>query len=766
MPTPRAHNSSGRLWIEEGEHVVGPVATVAPVAPVDKTYTFSVPQELAEKVHPGQRVNVPMGKRGRPRPAFVISVDQRPWESTLKPVDSVVDAEAYLTQELLQLGQWMARYYVCPLGRALGALVPAAVRKQTGYRVVERVRPAYEPHELEAATAGRRVGPKQRAVMERLTAAGGPVEMNCLRRESGASRATIRALQQRGWLRIEASREPAAPPEVDQPVQEPDFEVNPDQQAALQRIGPVVDRGGFRVILLFGVSGSGKTEVYIRAIRRVIESGRQAVMLVPEIALTTQLVSRISSRFEDVAVVHSGLTDAHRSLTWSAVRSGRKGVIIGTRSAVFAPCPNLGLIVVDEEQESSYKNLQSPRFHVRDVAVKRAQNLDIPVILGSATPSLESWYNCRKMPHFERVELPHRVRDLPRPALTVVDMHDEYREPTGIPLLSHVLIDRLREALGRGEQAVLLMNRRGYANWLVCPSCRHQIRCPNCNVNMVLHTDRREIVCHHCSRRAPAPTRCPNPSCRTSLTVAGSGTERIVERLGRLFPDARIVRADSDTMRHERMYRQLIEEFAERRIDCLVGTQMIAKGLDFPHVSFVGVIAADATLASPDFRTAERLFQLVTQVAGRAGRGTVPGDVVIQTLLPDSVALRAAVKGDYAEFAADELRVRRETRMPPYTRLARLVLADADETQVREASQSLAEQTSRLIGEQRSTSAEVLGPMRSALTRLRKRYRYEIMIRADTAADLQRLFDGLRAERLLHPRVSSFTVDVDPVSLA
>jgi primosomal protein N' (replication factor Y) len=752
------------LWVEEGEHVVGPVATVAPVAPIDKLYSYSVPEELEDQVLPGRRVNVPLGRKGRTAPAFVVSVDQRPWDSTLRPVHSVIDSKTFLTDELLRLGQWMARYYVCPLGRTLAALVPAAVRKQTGHRTVERVKLAIEPGELDAATANHRVGPKQQAVLDRLTTAGEPVEIDRLRRDSGASRTTIRTLQQRGWLQIDAAREPAAPPEFDQPLEEPEFELNPNQQAALQRTRAVVDAGGFRVMLLFGVSGSGKTEVYIRSIRRVLESGQQAVMLVPEIALTTQLVHRIASRFENLAVIHSGLTDAHRSLTWSAVRAGAKNVVIGTRSAVFAPCPKLGLLVVDEEQESSYKNLQAPRFHVRDVAIKRAQELGIPVILGSATPSLESWHNCQRMPHFERIDLPHRVRNLPRPELTVVDMHDEFADSTGIPLLSRVLIERLRAAFGRGEQAVLLMNRRGYANWLVCSSCRHQIRCPDCNANMVLHADRREILCHHCSRRAPAPERCPNPSCRARLAVVGSGTERIVERLEHLFPDARIARADSDVMRHERAYRRLIADFAERRTDCLVGTQMIAKGLDFPHVSVVGVIAADATLTSTDFRTAERLFQLVTQVAGRAGRGGVPGEVIVQTLSPESVALQAAVTGDYEVFASEELHVRRETRMPPSTRLARLVLGDTDESRVREASRGLVEQLRGLVGD--ADAIEILGPMRCTLTRLRKRYRYEIIVRAEHASGLQRLFDNFRRERSYRPKVGSFVIDVDPVSFA
>lgn len=757
-------DSSGFLWVEEGEPVVGPVATVAPIAPIDKTYSFAIPPELADDLTPGQRVNVPMGKRDRLVPGFCVAIAREPWNSTLKPIHSLIDTRSYMTPDLIELGQWISQYYACPLGRTLAALVPEVVRKQSGHRWVRYVRLALSFGEIE--TSASRLGVKQRAALERLSRQDGAIEFSKLLSDADVSQATVKSLEARGWIHIDRNRRPLPPPDFDLPSNEPDFELNADQLAAVRRTSAMVDAGSFRVALLYGVSGSGKTEVYIQAMRRALAAGRQVIMLVPEIALTTQLFNRLACRFQNVAVIHSGLTGVHRSLTWSGIRSGEKTVIIGTRSAVFAPCPNLGLIVVDEEQESSYKNLQAPRFHVRDVAIKRGQQLSIPVILGSATPSLEAWHNCSRFEHFERIDLPNRVRNLPMPTVCIADMADEYKVQTGMAVLSRLLLRGLERTLSRGEQAVLLLNRRGYAGAILCRSCKFRFRCPDCHTSMVYHAARNELVCHYCAQRTRAPERCPNPSCRSKLIQFGAGTERIEERLKRYFPKARIRRVDSDTMRHRGAYHRLVEEFEAREIDVLIGTQMVAKGLDFPFVSFVGVIGADISSSAPDFRAGERLFQLVTQVAGRAGRGDVAGDVVVQTMSPDSPSLRAAVRHDYDAFVADELAIRRHTHMPPFSRLARVVLSDEKEPRARDAAQTVAEHARKVIAESRIESADVLGPMPCVLTRLRKRYRYEFLIRADTSATMGAVIDRLRGEGLFRAAASRVIIDVDPVSLA
>ncbi|MGB9626534.1 MAG: replication restart helicase PriA, partial [Phycisphaerae bacterium] len=520
----------------------------------------------------------------------------------------------------------------------------------------------------------------------------------------------------------------------------------------------------FRVGLLFGVSGSGKTEVYVRCIRRAIEAGRQAILLVPEIALTAQTTHRLAARFRDVVVLHSGLSDAQRSLIWSEVARGKKKVIIGTRSAVFAPCPNLGLIVVDEEQEPSFKNQQSPRFHTRDVAIKRAQLESVPIVLGSATPSLETWANCSRLPHYELLRLPHRVAGLPLPKVDVVDMQVEHRARKGIHLMSRLMEQLLGETLQRGEQAVLLLNRRGYASFLFCPSCEQRIVCPNCRTNMIFHKTTGMAQCHYCRACFPVPSRCPNETCRHTLVRFGMGTQRVEEELASKFPQARVRRVDSDTMERAAQYEEIITAFERRELDVLVGTQMIAKGLDFPFVSFVGVISADTALSIPDFRAAERTFQLVTQVAGRAGRAGTAGRVVVQTFVTEVHALKHAVDHDYESFAAAELRSRQKLRLPPYGRLVRLVLADGRESRVRAAADAMAAYV-RDYARARDMAIDCWGPNVCPLARIRNLYRYEVLLRADSAGVLNTAMQRLRHDPAFLPKVRQFIIDVDPIAL-
>lgn len=762
MAARRKDNQTGRLWVEEGEGKVGPLAVVAPVAPIDKLYTFAVPDRLAEDLQIGQRVRVPFGRKDRMVTAFCIDRPLGPWTSTLRFVDSLVDARSYLGPELFELGRWISRHYCCPLGRTLNALVPEAVRVQSGFVTVRYARLLVD---AEAAQASARLGAKQKAILAALSASDGPVEVPRLLSESQASSASLGALVRRGWIEVETTKQPPAPPNFDEPLVEPDFELNPAQRAALARIEAAIETGRFHVTLVYGVSGSGKTEVYIRAMRRVLQTGRQVILLVPEIALTTQLVHRVASRFRDVAVFHSGLTGVERSLTWEAVATGQKRVIVGTRSAIFAPCPDLGLIVVDEEQEASYKNLQAPRFGVRDVAIKRAHAASIPIVLGSATPSLESWLNCTRLAHYERVTLPERVRALPLPRVHLVDMRDEYHLLGRQAVLSRLMEEKLVAALERREQAVLLINRRGYASSIFCPRCKHRLECPNCHVSLVFHSAAGQVRCHYCRHRVELPSACPNPSCRSPLVTVGSGTQRVESVLRKQFPTARIARADSDTMLSTPKYQRLIEDFEARKIDVVVGTQMIAKGLDFPFVSFVGVVNADLALSAPDFRAGERLFQLITQVAGRAGRRDRPGEVVVQTTAVDLPALQAAVRQDFSLFAAAELGIRERVRFPPYTRLTRFVLADAHEARAREEANSLADRIGEVIASRSVREADVLGPQPCILRRLRKLYRYDLLLRTSTPILMRDLLDHLRGHNLLRARVKSFVVDVDAISL-
>ena len=534
----------------------------------------------------------------------------------------------------------------------------------------------------------------------------------------------------------------------------------------MEKIIRAIDKGGFQATLLFGVSGSGKTEVYIRSIRRVLALGRQAMLLVPEIMLTTQLLQRLSTRLPEIAVIHSGMTEVQRARTWRQVAAGDKKVVLGTRSAVFAPCPNLGLICVDEEQETSYKNLQAPRFHVRDVAIMRCKRLQIPVVLGSATPALETWYHSIHRRDYQRVTLGHRVKNLPLPVVQIVDMGEEHREQRKPVALSRLLMHLMNATLERGEQALILVNRRGFANRIFCPACNTRITCPSCNVNLVVHVSSGMAVCHYCRRRIKTPTICPNAECGEKLVQSGLGTQRLERILEARFPSARIQRVDSDTMKHRRHYQAILDDFSARRIDVLVGTQMIAKGLDFPFVSFVGVIHGDVGGFAGDFRSQERLFQLITQVAGRAGRAEVSGRVVVQTMTPDLPALRLALRHDYEAFATQELPLRQRVGLPPFRRLARIVLSHPRQETVRQEAEALNGRVREAIDTLGLELADTLGPSPCVLPRLRGRYRYELLVRTAGASAMRKLTHHLSTLGKLRTKADSMVIDVDPVSLA
>ncbi|MGB2984312.1 MAG: primosomal protein N' [Phycisphaerae bacterium] len=763
MGRSRINDTTGHLWVEEGDRREGVVAEVAPLIHSRRTYSFAVSEAMEGSLAVGQRVLVPLGRGGRLVQGFVVGLDRKPWDSTLRLIDSVVDDASFLTPDLLEVGREIALHYACPLGRALKAITPEAVRRQRGLKTVRYARllcPVKEIHD-----SGKRMGEKRRGLIAALAEATEPVPVDRLLSDTSTSQAVLRRLVNEGWAEIVTRKEIREGALFDLPRAEPDFQLNEEQQNALERINAEIDAHRFSVTLLFGVSGSGKTEVYIHAIRRVVTKGRQAILLVPEIVLTTQLVQRLASRFSDVAVNHSGLTDAQRSIIWRQVAAGDKKVIIGTRSAVFAPCPNLGLICVDEEQETSYKNLQAPRFNVRDVAIMRAKQLNIPVVLGSATPSVETWYNSEHRRDYRRLMIRRRVKDLPMPKVHTVDMRDEFAELKRAVVLSRVMERLLSDTLKRGEQALILMNRRGFATRIYCPACKSRITCPSCNVGVVVHSATGQSICHYCRTRIPTPTVCPNVTCGEKLVQVGLGTQRVEEVLAERFPDARMQRVDSDTMKHRDQYQRIVDDFEARKVDILVGTQMIAKGLDFPFVSFVGVVDADAGALAADFRAQERLFQLITQVAGRAGRADASGQVVVQTTTPELPALKHALAHDYESFAAEELRVRCHVGLPPFRRLARIVLAHAREETVQHEAEALFGRIHKAIGVLSLEYTDVLGPNPCVLSRLRGKYRYDLLVRTANASAMRQLMRHLEESNALRTKAESVIIDVDPVAL-
>jgi len=745
----------------------GPIADVAPLAPIDRRYAYLIPAALSDAAQPGVRVRVPFGRGGRPAEGIIVARSDGDWTASLQPLLEVLDPAPLLSPRLLELAGWIARYYACPLGVALSAVAPRASHREAGYRMVRYVLLDRPP-----ADGIRRTAIQQRVLDCLRSAPPAPddpaapprIDAASLRGVADCSTATLRAMTAKGWIRFVERREPSRPPTAAPLPREADWTLNADQQAAAGRIIAAMQADGFRALLLFGVTGSGKTEVYVHAIRAAIARGRQAILLVPEIALTTQTLDRLSRRFDRVAVLHSGVGEAQRTRDWAAIAAGRIDLVIGTRSALFAPCPRLGLIVVDEEQEGSYKNIAAPRYHTRDVAIKRAQIEGTPVLLGSATPALETWSNAAPGGRFELLRLPNRVSGLRTPRLSVVDLREEHRERRGVHLLSRAMESGLRGALARGEQSLLLLNRRGYANYLFCARCRTPVVCPHCGVYVVLHRSTGLAHCHYCRARLILPTRCAMAECGGTLVKFGMGTERVEEELKAMLPQARIARMDSDVMARAADYADLLGRFAVGGIDVLVGTQMIAKGLDFPRVTFVGVVNADTALAIDDFRSAERTFQLTLQVAGRAGRSEAGGEAVVQTFHAGISAIQFALRQDYEGFAAEELTARRRADLPPFARLVRIVLADPRLTRARDGADGMARAMREALF--KAGLRGLIGdPRPAALPRLRDAYRFEALLTFATAADLLAAMDHLRAENLLRARCRSVIVDVDPVAL-
>jgi len=647
----------------------------------------------------------------------VVAVDRPPGERKLKTVSELIDAESLFDPVRWELGHWISRYYLSPLGMTLAAMIPSAVGKHAQRREtvvyltddpgdISHIRGARQKRALDELIEARKQGVE-------------PLTLKELMGHSGASRDTIARLKKRELIRTE-SREVRIDRLSDAGVEPDSFEPNERQVAALDKISARLD-GGFSAMLLHGVTGSGKTEVYIRAIRRVVAAGKQAIVLVPEIALATQTLQRFIRRLERVAVLHSSLTDAQRAFHYQQIRDGHAAVAVGPRSAIFAPATNLGLIVVDEEHESSYKQDTAPRYHGRDVAVKRASLEGVPVILGSATPSLESLHNVRRG-RYELLTLPKRVRSLPMPTLRIVNLRQEI-SPRRVELIGRTLTQHLAAALGRSEQVILLMNRRGFASFVFCPHCKWELDCDNCTRAMVFHQATEMAVCHYCQHTTGLPERCP--ACKGKLLLFGMGIQRVEAELARKFPEAKFARVDSDTMTSPKQFRRVFEEFSAGRLDILLGTQMVGKGLDFPRVSLVGILSADTSLSIPDFRASERTFQLIVQVAGRAGRSDLPGQVVVQTLHPDEPAILLAAKHDYSGFAEIEMSLRAESGFPPFGRMIRFIIRHARADRAQDGAHELAKTLRAVFG---PGKVSIIGPGPAEIVKLRKMFRYHILV--------------------------------------
>jgi primosomal protein N' (replication factor Y) len=745
---------------EEDAASTGLVASVVfPGGPAGQ-FDYRVPDSLANtsderrRVEPGRRLRVPLGKSNRSVIAYCVGAEHQSTRGRrLKSIETVLDARRLLSPAMLRLTQWISDRYLCHWGQVLDAVVPAGVRGLAGTRSATVLS---LPDELISKLPTLDLPEKQAAALRVLATCHDPMTPAQLARRAGCTLAPIQALRKKGLV-VERKERMLAEPQDESPVAPPTpLSLNLHQRQALDVILAALRAPRHETILLHGVTGSGKTEVYLRAIEEAVSYGRQAIVLVPEISLTPQTVERFRARFRRVAVLHSHQSDAVRHWHWQGIARGEVEVVVGARSAVFAPTPNLGVIVLDEEHEASFKQDSTPRYHAREVARERAESEGIPLVLGSATPALETWQRAQRK-EYRLVSLPHRVEGRALPQARIVDL----RQPDGgrVGALSRVLHQEMEVALREGGQVLLLLNRRGFSTHIQCPACGHVVRCANCDLALTFHRREEQLRCHHCDHLEAPPKACCECGFK-GIRFAGLGTQKLEDEVRQRFPDHRVIRMDTDSTRHAGSHAAILEHFRRGEARILLGTQMIAKGLDFPNVTLVGVVNADTALHFPDFRSGERTFQLLTQVAGRAGRGAAGGRVVVQTFSPDHAIIQAASHHDYISFVGPELALREALGYPPFASLARIVARSTASEQAAAFAESIAERL-RAAAARVPETVRILGPAPAPLARLRGMFRYHLHIHADEDGQLRSVIQEALASST-PPEGVYCTVDIDP----
>jgi len=736
------------------------IARVTLEMALGKEFDYSIPPEWEGATVVGARVKIPFGRREVLGCVTAIFKEAPHPEMKLKDILKVIGQRPLITPSILRLTRWIAHYYCCAPETALKAALPDAVRQEkSGWREQLFVRALPSDGTV-------KLSKRQQEMMD-LIRAKPEWQLQELLRAAKTTTTTLRKFEDKGLLAIApqiSERDPYARETIlpTQPIV-----LNEEQQRALAPITSALEGAKKPVFLLHGVTGSGKTEIYLQSISRALELGQGAIVLVPEISLTPQTVERFKARFTTgpqqtlVAVLHSHLSDGERHDEWHKIRQGRARIVIGARSAVFAPVASLGLIIVDEEHEHSYKQEEAPRYHARDVAVVRAQMEGAVVVLGSATPSLESYYNVDKN-KYTLLSMFNRVDDKKLPIVRVIDMRMAARKEKGAPLFSPQLKEAITKRLERREQTLLFLNRRGYASSLQCELCGYVAQCPNCSLALTYHRQPQLLKCHVCAHEKPAPAVCPDPKCRNpAIRYAGVGTERVEATLSKLFPHARVRRMDSDTLKRKEDYRNILGDFRTGKIDILVGTQMIAKGLHFPNVTLVGIVHADLALHIPDFRAGERTFQLLTQVSGRAGRGDVEGEVFVQAFTPFHPAIQYARRHDFTGFYEQEMEFRRQLKYPPISRIALLLLKGKNEEKVKLSAAHVKQELTKL---EVARDLTIAGPAAAPLARAKGDYRYQIMLRTTQMTAVSAALAHMAGELNL-PEDVTLIIDVDPANL-
>ena len=738
------------------------IAKVVASLALDREFDYLVPDDVRETVAVGSRVEVPFGRRRTT--GYVVGFADRSDRADLKNILSVSEPEPLLDNVILELARWMADYYCAPIEKVLRTVLPGSIRRNgAGFKT--RLFVTVCEAGSEDGSRSEQLSPKQSAIWGLLRRRGN-MFLRDVTRELGITVSPVRALEQKGLVRIMDAPEMRDPLANRMILPTSPLPLTDEQDQALQVITATwegrrsgnIDAAPW-VVLLHGVTGSGKTEVYLQMIARVLDAGQGAIVLVPEISLTPQTVEQFVSRFGDqVAVLHSHLSDGERYDEWHRIHAGDARIVIGARSAVFAPVRDLGIIIVDEEHETSYKQEESPQYNARDIAVMRSQFNKCVSVLGSATPSLESWVNATRG-KYKLALLKRRVDDCRMPVVRVVDMRVEAQQTGHVSVLSKELASAIGERLARAEQTMLFLNRRGFATSLVCLKCGYAAECDQCSVAHTYHRHDETLRCHLCGAMKCVPPKCPacgNPAFKFS----GIGTQRVERIVQKFFPHAKIRRMDADATTQKDSYDQILGDFRAGRIDILIGTQMIAKGLHFPNVTLVGVVYADLSLHMPDFRAGERTFQLLAQVAGRAGRGNLSGEVIIQTYTPHHEAVQAARRTDYAGFCEQELEFRKELNYPPYTHLVCLTISGVSQDKVSFCINSLVAKIKKQI----PRGIIISEPCPAPLARIKGHYRYQVMLRSRSTATMTTPLKALLQEATF-PRGIRCSVDVDALSI-
>ncbi|HSX12355.1 MAG TPA: primosomal protein N', partial [Rhabdochlamydiaceae bacterium] len=707
-------------------------------------------------LRPGMRVEIPV--RNRLCPGIVVQIKKQSDFSHLKPIHTLL-GEA-ISSDLLKIALWMEQYYGAPLRKVLKTILPPSLREKIAPKTVIFVKPLVSLNKMRALCEELRTkSPAQATILEILLKAKKGLFLSQLLEETKSSRSPIQTLEKKGILECRPMPVDRSPLKNQEYFPTKPKLLSEEQAEAFKTVVGSLERHEFKVHLLHGVTGSGKTEIYLQSIEHALKQGKGVIFLVPEIALTSQTIERLRGRFEGaIAILHHRLSQGERSDEWNRIQKGEAKIVVGARSAIFSPVQNLGLLIIDEEHDNCYKQSdESPRYHARSVAIMRAKFCHAAVVLGTATPSLESYYNALTG-KFQLSRLKIRADAAQLPDISIIDMRQEFEKNRGFTLFSEKLIDGLKARLKVGEQSLLFLNRRGYHTSSLCPHCSYTLKCPHCEIALTYHLGEKILSCHLCDYRIMPPRSCPKCHFEGGLKYKGAGTEMVEKALHALFPEVRTLRLDADTTRHKGSHEQLFKQFRAGKADVLIGTQMIAKGLHFPALTLVGVLAIDGALNIPDFRATEQVFQLLTQVAGRAGRGAVKGEVLIQTHLPEHEIISLAAKGDFDRFYAQEIEVRKCFDYPPFTHLVKLVFSSPHLQRLQQTARAFREQLIAKL----PASFEIQPLVACGHAKIKDQYRFQFIIKGKNSIPIVKAFKELKES--FTDKEIKIILDVDPAS--